>query len=752
MVFQNRRTVLAVAALLVAVGALGIPKLSFTPDTRVFFERSDPRVLELEAFEEAFLPSHTILFAIEMESSILQDSRSRVALEWLHRQVEAFQNIRKVDSLVNASYAYSLQGDLVLEPYLDYVCPNECELQRAKVLSGPLVSRRLIGDGLSAVSVIGTFDLQRTETQKIYEITAEARKLKVEFEQLYPGLTLHVSGGIPMSQAFVDAGQRDSVLVFLVAAAIIGVLLSIMLGGPRNAMSMLGTGFCAVAFSMGIAGWSGVELNSASAAAPIVTLTLVVASTMHLFFHYLRLCDDPRGAEFAAVAALNVNLKPILLTTLTSGISLASLVLVDSPPVRDIGVISCIGVIAGGILATTVTPLLLDSGVRKRDSQFNRMLQARLNRYAASIEAARWAPAVVVLASLVAVAGLARLQIDDDFVAYFDDDMPFKQATNFAMEKLTGPNHIEVDVHVDEKTVFDPGVLDDIGHLTARLREYPIVASVVSLSDVQQILLQAFDVEAVMNAHDAAAHEQFFFAYEMGLGSGESVNDLVASDRMRTHIPVFLSSGSAKEIQELESDIYRWAEKLDDVSVNVTGENIPVAHLSTSNIPAVAIMIVSSLLATALFLGVAFRNWKTCLNTLLAIAVPVLCGFGLWGWLNGTIGLAGSIVIAISIGVVIDDAIHLIFHQANAHGKQQEPWESVRTSVYRVGAPIIATTILFVVGLSPLLGSDFGLNVTLAGCTSLILLCSLIFDLGVLPKLMKWSAVGTKGLGFNASS
>ena len=59
---------------------------------------------------------------------------------------------------------------------------------------------------------------------------------------------------------------------------------------------------------------------------------------------------------------------------------------------------------------------------------------------------------------------------------------------------------------------------------------------------------------------------------------------------------------------------------------------------------------------------------------------------------------------------------------------------------------------MFVVGLSPLLGSDFGLNVTLAGCTSLILLCSLIFDLGVLPKLMKWSAVGTKGLGVNASS
>ncbi len=735
--FAHRRATILVVCVAVVFAASGLSKLTFTPDTRVFFDEADPRAVALRRFEETFLPSHTILFAMQSDELFTESVRVREALKWLDERVRETTNVRSVDSMASVSHAYSENGELVVEPYLDYLCPSACFADRRSVANDPIVLRRLISEDASVLGVAGTYNLDRKEASKIARINDEATQIKKEFTEKFPSMRIYVTGGIPMSQAFVDAGQRDSTLNFAFSATLILVLLVLFLGGVRNASIMLATGFGAVVIAMGMGGWLGVELNSASAAAPIVILTLVVASTMHLFTHYLRLCEDPRGPAFAATTALTVNLAPILLTCLTSVVSLGSLLFVSSPPVRDIGLLSTIGVLCGSALAVTLTPLLLDTAKRSRDSSLNRVLQERLNRYTASIDrgqAREWIVLAVVLAS---IGGLTQLKIDEDFVEYFSERTDFKHDTDFIMHHLVGPNHIEVQVKAKEGTVFDPIILSEIDALASMLRQEDFVASAVSLADIQRSLLHAFDIEAEVDAVPASGHSQLFhFAYEMALDHSGTTRDLISSDHTQTHLPVFLGAGSAQKIQELEKLIYLWTADSQRIDVVVTGENIPVAHLSSSNIPSVAKAIATSLLFTAVLLGFFFRSWKISLIALAAITLPVLAGFGIWGWVVDSIGLAGTIVIAISIGVVIDDAIHLIYQQRRALGFGQSPRESTRTSVHRVGVPIIATTFVFVVGLSPLLYSDFGLNITLAACTGVILLMSLKFDLGLLPSLL----------------
>ena len=54
-------------------------------------------------------------------------------------------------------------------------------------------------------------------------------------------------------------------------------------------------------------------------------------------------------------------------------------------------------------------------------------------------------------------------------------------------------------------------------------------------------------------------------------------------------------------------------------------------------------------------------------------------GFGLWGWIVVNIGLAASVIAAVTIGIVVDDAIHIIYR--SQHSRQTlgvEPPEAAR--------------------------------------------------------------------------
>ena len=736
--FAHRKPVLVFILVLLGTASAGISRLTFSPDTRVFFDESDARFQALQEFENTFLPSHTIVFGLESSGPFYREPRSIVALRWLDERVAGMDGVRNVDSLASTSYAYDGGSSLVVETYLEYMCPNDCDPERLDLLESPLLKRRLVSDDGKILAVVGTFNFDRGRGDKISSISSQANEIREEFLTLFPRLKLYITGGIPMSRAFVDAGQRDSYLSFAISALVIGLLLTMFLGGVRNALAMLGTGIGAVACTMGIGGWLGIVLNTASAAVPIVVLTLVIATAMHIFSHYLRLCSDPRGPAFAATTALNVNLIPVVLTTLTSAISLSSLIFVNSPPVRDIGILSSIGVVIGGGLALTLTPLMLDTDKRDSNSKINGLMQRWLNNYIDYSERTLMPAIFVGLVLLISLFGLSKLQIDDDFLGYFGNSTEFMKSTNALVPTLAGPNHIEVSIMTKEGSVFDPRTLIQIEELTDKIRSSPAVANAVSLPDIQRNLVKAFAAGRFEDLSEAS-HSQIYFAFEMSLSADETVRDFVDVSKMQTHIPVFLSHGSAIEIQKLESNIYHWAEDLERLNIIVTGENIPVAYLSSSNIPAVVSAIASTLILTAFLLGIYFQNYRVGLISFVAIAVPVLAGFGMWGFLSGTIGLAGSIVIAIALGVVIDDAIHLIFAQHRARKLGQTGWESTKTSVYRVGVPIISTTLLFVIGLSPLLFSEFRLNATVASCTGIILVMSLFFDLGILPRMLQWS-------------
>ena len=735
--FRKRTAILLAALFFVVLSSGGMFKVKFTSDTRVFFSNTDPRYSDLKDFEATFLPNHNILFIIQSPDPFYESADTRSALRWVTDEVPKIDNVLRVDSLATLTYTNGYQQEAIsATSFLDYVCPSDCSLNRTEVLDSNLVAGRLVGSSHNILGVVATLRLDRQEADKIASITSQTRILKTEFETLFPRHSMYITGGIPMSQAFVDAGERDVTTLFGACLALLFVCLWSFLGTLRNVAILSGIALASVTTTLGLAGWFGTTLNSATASTPVVIFTLVVATGIHLFAHYLRLCSDDRGPAFAASSSLRINAIPIAITVGTSFVSLGSLVFVDSPAIQKVGILSAAGVLIGGLFTLTVAPLLLNTTCGAQDSRVNSWLQHHMNRFAQRI---RESSAILVCGLAIcafAALGLFRLNIDDDFVAYFGDRLPFRTDTEFAIDNLSGPNHIEVRVRSRSNSIFDPNAINQLRELSSEIRRYEIVSSVVSLVDVLELAQSAFlrDGASLPDSEEAIA--QSFFLYEMSLGAGESTGDIVTPDHGETRISVLLRRGTARQIRHLEAAIQGAASDLGLLEVVVTGENIPVAHLSSRSIPATARSIVLSLLVTGLVFSMGF-GWKNGLNALGAMVIPVVGGFGIWGWIQGSIGIAATVVVAASIGVVIDDVVHLIYQQRHASRMPStNRWESVAYSIHRAGVPIVATTTIMIIGVSPLFLSDFTLNSTFAICIAIIFALAVVYDMSVLPRAM----------------
>ncbi len=149
----------------------------------------------------------------------------------------------------------------------------------------------------------------------------------------------------------------------------------------------------------------------------------------------------------------------------------------------------------------------------------------------------------------------------------------------------------------------------------------------------------------------------------MRLGAGQDLSDYISIDQTSTRANALLRGGSSRDIISLEDRIYRWFQRsgTSDYGVLVTGINVPTAHMSLVNISGMLAGIVGSACLIVVIIGLYFRSVALALVGLMAVVLPIAMGFGFWGWMQGTIGMAAAAVAAVTLGVVVDDAVHLLF-------------------------------------------------------------------------------------------
>ena len=304
------------------------------------------------------------------------------------------------------------------------------------------------------------------------------------------------------------------------------------------------------ASAMGIAGWLGFKITPPSASAPTMILTLAIADSIHLLvtmLHDMRLGMKKREA---IVESLRVNMSPIFLTSLTTAIGFLSMNFSDAPPFRDLGNIVAIGVMGAFVYSVLFLPALLailPLKVSKR-ALSSTDLMARVGTWVVGRRRVLlWATSAIML-----VIGLfiARNELNDQFVQYFDDRVQFRQDTDFATQNLTGIYQVEYSVGASESGgIQNPDYLAKLAEFEAWFWEQPGVVNVSSFSEVMKRVNKSMhgddpEWRRIPESRELAA--QYLLLYEMSLPFGLDLNNQINVDKSATRFTVTIEDLSSR--------------------------------------------------------------------------------------------------------------------------------------------------------------------------------------------------------------
>ncbi len=745
-VIDHRWWIIIATLLVVADTSFGIRYLSFNDDNRVYFSKENPQLMALEALEDTYTKNENLLIAVAPADGNVFSRQALQAVAEITDRAWQTPYSSRVNSITNFQHTYAQADELVVENLVsDPQALTATDLNRIRqvALAEPLLVNRLVSrDGRVTGINVNVLKPARLKTA-VPEIAAFARELKRDIEARYPDIQIHLAGGVMFNNAFKEVSQEDGAkllpLMYLVLLGVMALLLRSVWGTVATLLIILFSSLTA----MGLTGWLGISLSASSVNAPTVILTLAVADCVHVLASFAVALRKGLNKRDAIVESVRINLQPVVLTSVTTAIGFLTMNFSDAPPFRDLGNIVAMGVIVAMIFSLFTLPALVSvlpvRGPKGRTSESRGM-----ERLADFVVTRRkiLLPASVAL-MVVSISGIARIDLNDNFINYFDQRYEIRQAADFVRNNMAGMDTIEYSLNTGESSgINEPAYLAKIEEFANWYRGQPFVTHVNVITDIIKRLnmnLHDDDPAYYRIPENRELAAQYLLMYEMSLPYGLDLNDQINVDKSGSRMIVSLNGASAREIRETEERAQQWLQVNAPETMQTHGASISLmfSHISGRNVDQ---MLSGTLLALVLISGLmimALRSLRLGLISLAPNLAPAFMTFGLWGMFVGEVGLTVAVVGTLTLGIVVDDTVHFLSKYQRARmelGKSAE--EAVRYAFHTVGRALLITTAVLVLGFATLTFSGFKINSDMGLLTGMAISLALVLDFFFLPALL----------------
>lgn len=738
--------VVLVSIILVVAAAAGAKNLVFKSDYRVFFSEENPQLTSFESMQKVYNKSDNVAFIIAPKEGSIFTPERLAAIHKLTLQSWQVPYSTRVDSITNFQHTVAEDDDLIVEDLvLDPETLVQADMPRLKELAtnDPLMRSKLISPE-GHVSVVNiTIQLPGINpVAEVPEVVSKIRELEAQFVKANPGVDLYLSGMIMMNNSFAEASQNDFTtlvpLMFLIVIVAIIFLLRTFSGALATIVIIIFT----ILSTMGLAGWTGFYLTGPSISTPTVVMTLAVADCVHIlasFFYELRQGEEKSKA---LRTSLRINFSPVFLTSATTAIGFLSMNFSDSPPFRDLGNMVAAGVMIAFVLSITLFPallMLLPIKVKPQKEETTGLMD-KLSTFVISYRKTLLPSMTVIILALVVFVPFNKL--NDDFVKYFDETVPFRQATDFMQDNLSGLTSIEISVNTGESSGINaPAYLNTIENFSQWLRAQPETDHVSTLTDIVKRLnknMHGDDPTYYKLPENRELAAQYLLLYEMSLPYGLDLNNQLNVDKSSSRIVGTFKNLTSNEQVELEERLYKWfADNAPQYTVQIASPTLMFAHIGQRNIQSMLIGITFALILISALLGIALKSVRYGLISLLPNLAPAAMGFGIWYFIDGQVGLALSVVAGMTLGIVVDDTVHFLSKYRHARvDKGKNSTEAVQYAFASVGRALWITTFVLVAGFLVLAQSSFKINADMGLLTAITILIALVVDFLFLPPLL----------------
>ena len=679
-VIKWRYLVILGSVALAFVAAMGAKHLYFNNNYRAFFGKTNPQLEAFEALQSIYTKDDNVMIVMAPKNGEAFAPEFLDVVEKITADGWQVPYSLRVDSLTNYQHTEANGDDLVVRNLVeDAKSTPAAELERARsiALSEPLLVDRLVSRDGDVVGVNITIEFPEKSATEVPEVVAHVRNLVDDYRGDHPEIDFYISGLVLLNNAFQEMSQKD--MSTLVPGMYLVILLFLMffLRSVPSTIATAGVIMLSTITAMGIAGWFRTGLTPPSAIAPTIILTLAVADSVHILVSMLQAMRRKGMQKYdAIVEAMKLNMQPVFITSLTTAIGFLSMNFSDSPPFHHMGNITAVGVIAAWIYSIFFLPAAM-AILPMREKIEKRQEYTKMDNFAEFVirrqRGLMWGTLAVVifLASFT-----TKIELNDEFVKYFDPKVAFRTDTDFMSQNLTGIYRLDYSIGSGESGgIANPQYLAQLEAFSNWLREQPEVLNVNTYTDVMKRLNKNMHGDdpsyyGVPDSRELAA--QYLLLYEMSLPFGLDLNNQINVEKSSTRLNATLKDMSTRQIRAVSKRADNWLKSNTDKVMHAESSSPAVmfSYISERNIIGMLGGTALAIILITLSISIAMRSFKFGLLSMIPNILPALTAFGVWGLLVGQVGMAIAPVASMTLGLVVDDSVHFLSKYLRARRKE----------------------------------------------------------------------------------
>ena len=738
---------LGIATLIILSMSMGLSNLKMETDYNIFFSPNDEMVQQFERFQKEYGREDSVYLMVDTKKSngVFTDESLLLIFE-MEKEIKSWQYIERVNSLINYPLVTNIDGGLSIGTGLSY---HEGNIQHERPIQSLINS---IGKDDSAVGRIISKSGDKTGIWVSLHLDSKYREDSSEhvyrsangylkrLRKNYPEFGFYMTGSVALDEAFAEANQKDLMTLFPAAFIAMILLAGILSKSFLIMITSLICGIGSVLISLGFSGHAGIPLSSVSVSSPTIVMILTIAQIVHLFIAYGNEQGD-LGIEVRISNSIKRILLPSILSTLTTFTGLIMLTVSPIPPFKHLGIIAGMGILISWPLPILIGSVLLR--FRNPATQSRPLIQGIINKIAISFRTGNLEKTgfSLLLISLVMSCGIVMNKLDDNYVTYFDESFSFRTDTDKIANGLSGIYFLEYDLVSKSGDIHTVEYIQSLHDLRNYIMGLNGVVTVDSfdgpISKVEASLNETATSQLIPTNRNAVERNRVL--YEMAVPSDYDLRNRIADDQGSTRLTVYLSNISINEITTTDIDIQKFMNKHHywmHNSTKATGVSVLFSVLGKNNIQAMLIGTFILFSAVSILMLVIFRDWRIGLVASLGNIIPATLTLGIWGFFVGEIGLASAAVATVTLGIVVDDTMHLAYRYKSELIDGKTPHAAMEIAIEKVGSALGTSTIILGLGFVCLAFSGFTVNASLGLMVAMTVLIAGVFDLICLPVCM----------------
>jgi uncharacterized protein len=702
-----------------------------------FFPKEDETLLAYQKAAELFGRDDNT-FIIAFRHKQLSDS-VLIEIKAVQDRLKTHPFVSKVYSVWDLAYL-QLENDAFSSVY-------PIQLPNPKSGLKEIHSRDLLNNTL--LSVDETLSLMLVSIDQEHNMYSSRKEMISFIEQTVSDYSLNSSWfitGIPHFRTqYVDYLNREIGLYIGLGSILIISLLWLLYRNIRDVLLPILIVWLTILFTVAIMSLTGGFFEVMSSTIAPILLCVGIGDSVHMLTKYNDSIYLGTGRKESLIETIRTLGLATLLTSVTTAIGFATLLVSNVLPMKRFGLYTAIGVMVAFVATILFLPSFIYLFKRKHqlsynDSWFDKTTDKLLLKIELLIR--KKFKLITILGALIALSigsGAFYLGINskvfDDIGEHSDLIKQMKEVG----EKLNPP--IQLDVILDTKVpdgVFNPQIHEDLHKIEQHLKSFPEFKRIRSIDPI----LQQMHEELTGNtnsffSNDSSSVANYLFLLE--LSSSEAFTSFIDFEYRTIRISINMDDIGSAKVNILRDQLEHYFQtQFPNREIYLSGSGILVADLAYNLVYSLNSSIYLALIFIGFFMYLLFKTPSLTIISILPNLFPLLITAGLMGWFSVALKPSTAVIFTITFGIAVDDTIHFLARYRLERKKAISDFEAVFITLRRTGKAIILTSLILLMGFGVLVTSTFDSTMLMGTLTCITIFTAVLYDLLFLPSLLTW--------------